>query len=189
MDLRKLVTVVDTVHSEAGLVLDVPQTKVAVAAVIANPYAGRYEPDLSALASAAIELSQLMTRRILEILPGRPESYGKAAIVGTSGELEHAAAVLHPTFGGPVRELLGGGAAILPSAKKRAGPGAAIDVPLHAIKAAYVRSHFDAIEVRVPDAPLPDELMVVLAMADSGRPLARVGGLALADAVGSDGLR
>ena len=119
----------------------------------------------------------------------RAESYGKAAAVGENGELEHAAAILHPKLGAPVRKVLGTGAALIPSSKKRGGLGVPLDVPLGHKDAAFVRSHFDAMEVRVPDAPRRDEIVVVVVVTDSGRPLARIGGLKAEEIVGKDGLR
>jgi len=116
-------------------------------------------------------------------------SYGKAAIVGEHGEYEHAAAILHPTLGTPFRAAVGGGKAIIPSAKKLGGPGTTIDVPLHFKDAAFVRTHFDAMEVRLGDAPRADEILVVLAVTDGGRPHARVGGLTVAESKKEDGLR
>ena len=117
------------------------------------------------------------------------DSEGKAAIVGEHGELEHAAAILHPRLGKPLRDQVGGGAALVPSAKKMGGPGTAIDVPLGHKDAAYVRTHFDALEVRVNDSPRANEIMVVVAVTDSGRPLPRVGGLTTDEIKGEDGLR
>jgi hypothetical protein len=125
----------------------------------------------------------------LGIEGARAESYGKAAIVGENGELEHAAAILHPKMGTPVRKALGKGAALIPSAKKMGGPGTAIDVPLGHKDAAFVRSHFDAIEVRVPDAPRANEIVVAIAVTDSGRPNPRIGGLQKHEIKGEDGLR
>jgi hypothetical protein len=125
----------------------------------------------------------------LKITPESSESYGKAAIVGTDGELEHAAAILHPKLGTPMRKAVGGGKAIIPSSKKIGGPGTEIDVPLHYKDAAFVRSHFDAMAVRVPDAPRPDEIVVVIVVTDSGRPHARIGGLKKDEAKKEDGLR
>ena len=116
-------------------------------------------------------------------------SYGKAAIVGVDGEYEHAAAILHPTLGTPFRAAVGGGKAIIPSAKKLGGPGTPIDVPLHFKDAAFVRTHFDAMEVRLPDAPKANEILVALVVTDGGRPHARVGGLTVAEAKKEDGLR
>jgi hypothetical protein len=117
------------------------------------------------------------------------ESYGKVAIVGEAGEIEHAAAILHPKLGAPMRAVLGGGAALVPSAKKRGAMGAVIDVPLGHRNAAYVRSHFDAMEISVADAPRAGEILVAVVVTDSGRPLPRVGGLSKADVIGQDGLR
>ena len=138
------------------------------------------------------ELGDLLGRKAVEALgiaPGKAESYGKAAIVGEDGELEHAAAILHPRLGKPLRAAVEKGAALVPSSKKRAGPGAPIDVPLGHKDAAYVRSHFDAMEVRVADAPRADEILVAVVVTDSGRPLPRIGGLTTAQIEGKDGLR
>ena len=117
------------------------------------------------------------------------QSYGKAAAVGENGELEHAAAILHPKMGAPVRKVLGKGAALIPSSKKRGGLGTVLDIPLGHKDAAFVRSHFDGMEVQVNDAPRANEIMVALAVTDSGRPLPRVGGLTTAEIKGDDGLR
>ena len=137
-------------------------------------------------------LGGLLAERAIAALgiPGvQVESFGKAAVVGEAGELEHAAALLHPKMGAPVRAALGKGPALIPSAKKSGGPGTAIDVPLGHKDAAFVRSHFDAIEARVPDAPRADEILLCLALATGGRPLPRIGGLAIAQIEGKDGLR
>jgi hypothetical protein len=123
------------------------------------------------------------------IQPGQAQSYGKAAIVGEGGELEHAAAILHPKLGTPLRKAVEKGAALVPSSKKMGGMGTAIDVPLGHKDAAYVRSHFDAVEVRVPDAPRAGEIVVAVAVTASGRPLPRIGGLQAHEAKGEDGLR
>ena len=120
---------------------------------------------------------------------GAAQSYGKAAIVGEAGELEHAAAILHPKLGAPLRKAVEKGAALVPSAKKRGGLGTAIDVPLGHKDAAFVRSHFDAMEARVPDAPRPAEIVVAVVVTDSGRPHPRIGGLTVAEIKGEDGLR
>jgi len=125
----------------------------------------------------------------LGIKPAQAESYGKAAIVGEAGELEHAAAILHPKLGAPLRKAVDKGAALVPSAKKMGGPGTPVDVPLGHKDAAFVRSHFDAIEARVADAPRANEIVVAVAVTDSGRPLARVGGLQKHEIKGEDGLR
>ena len=138
------------------------------------------------------ELGALLAEKAiaaLGIAGTRVHSYGKAAAVGEDGELEHAAALLHPKFGAPVREALGGGAALIPSSKKRGGPGVPIDIPLGHKDAAYVRSHFDGMEVRVTDAPRAAEIVVALAITDGGRPLPRIGGLTVDAIKGEDGLR
>ena len=148
--------------------------------------------DLNELVEIGEELGALLTERAVAALgiPGpSAESYGKAAAVGENGELEHAAAVLHPKLGTPVRRVLGKGAALIPSAKKRGGIGVTLDIPLGHKDAAYVRSHFDGMEIRVSDAPRANEILVAIAVTDSGRPLARVGGLTKDQIKGEDGLR
>lgn len=190
--IRKLIVEVEETHSEMGQEVDPPTRKAAAIAVIENPFAGRYVAELEPLMAIGEELGGLLGRRAvaaLGIAPGRVESYGKAAIVGEAGELEHAAAILHPRLGKPLRATVEKGAALVPSAKKRAGMGAAIDVPLGHKDAAYVRSHFDAMEVRVVDAPRPNEIVVAVVVTDSGRPLPRIGGLARDQIEGKDGLR
>jgi len=191
-EIRKIVTVVEETHREMGKAIDPPTRKAAALAVIRNPCAGRFEANLELLMAIGEELGGLLGRRAVAALgvePAEIESYGKAAIVGEAGELEHAAAILHPRLGKPLREAVEKGAALIPSAKKMGGIGAPIDVPLGHKDAAYVRSHFDAIEVRVADAPRADEIVVAVAVTDSGRPLPRVGGLTTAEIKGEDGLR
>ena len=190
--IRKLVTVIEETRREMDSDIVPPTRKACAIAVIANPCAGRFVRDLEPLMAIGEELGDLLGRAAIAALgirPGEAESYGKAAIVGEDGELEHAAAILHPRLGGPLRVAVEKGAALVPSAKKRGGPGAPIDVPLGHKDAAYVRSHFDAIEVRVPDAPRAGEIMVAVAIAVGGRPLARIGGLAKDKIEGKDGLR
>jgi hypothetical protein len=187
--IRKLVVTQEQTRREADRDLPLPVRRVVAAAVIANPYAGRWADDLTALIEIGAELGALLADHALAVLDAPVENYGKAAIVGEDSELEHAAAILHPKFGAPVRERIGGGLALIPSAKKRAGPGAAIDIPLGHKDAAYVRSHFDAIEFRITDAPRRDEIVVALALADAGRPWPRIGGLAKDRIEGRDGLR
>jgi len=160
--------------------------------VIANPFAGRYQHDLSVLMQIGAEMGAMLGNRAMRALavePSRIESYGKAAMVGERGELEHAAAILHPELGAPLRAEVGGGKALVPSSKKMGGPGQPLDVPLGHKDAAYVRSHFDAMEVRLCDAPRADEILVAVALTDSGRPLPRVGGLGKHEIRGEDGLR
>ena len=189
MKLNRTYTFIEETYSEGGRELATPLKKVAVAAVIENPLAGRFEDDLSELMDIGAELGKLLGQRAVAQLNGDiPHSYGKAAIVGMNGEREHAAALLHPKLGAPLREAVSGGKAIIPSAKKMGGPGTMIDVPLHHKDAMKVRSHFDAMEVRIPDAPGADEIVVVVAVTNGGRPHARVGGLLLENIQGKDGL-
>ena len=153
-DIRKIVTIVEDVRTEAGRPVDPPIRRVVTAAVFVNPFAGRYVDDLAPLIADSVELSGMLSAIAVGYLEGRPvHSYGKGGIVGTDGELEHVAAMLHPEFGAPLREACGGGKAIIPSAKKRGGPGVTLDIPLHFKDAAFVRSHFDAVELRIVDAP------------------------------------
>jgi hypothetical protein len=161
-------------------------------AVIENPYAGTYQEDLSLLIDIGEELGGLLAERAVAALgiPGSDvQSYGKAAVVGENGELEHAAAILHPKLGTPFRKVLGKGAALIPSSKKRGGLGVALDIPLGHKDAAFVRSHFDGMEVRINEAPRANEIMVALAVTNGGRPLPRVGGLKVSEIKGEDGLR
>ena len=192
MKIRKIVTSVEDTHVEMGKQIS-PVTRKAVAvAVIENPFAGEFHDDLEALITTGAELGQMLGEKAvaaLGISPSQCESYGKAAMVGTNGELEHAAAILHPKLGAPLRVAVEKGAALVPSNKKMGGCGQSLDVPLGHKDAAYVRSHFDGIEVRLADAPRANEILVAVAVTDSGRPLPRVGGLEHADAIGEDGLR
>ncbi len=190
--IRKLLTFVDETLIEGGREVNPPVRRAAALAVIENPFAGRYEDDLSLLIEAGAELGELLSQRAVAALgvPGEAcQSYGKAALVGENGELEHAAALLHPKMGTPVRKTLGKGAALIPSSQKRGGMGAELDIPLGHKDAAYVRSHFDGMQVSVPDAPRANEIIVALAVTTAGRPLPRVGGLKHEDAEGKDGLR
>ena len=190
--VRKIFTVVEETHADGTVRLDTPTRKSAAAAVFANPFAGKYQEDLSLLIQWSEELGELLTQKAVAALgiePGNVHSYGKGAVVGTHGELEHCAAIMHPALGKPMRANVGGGKALIPSAKKLGYPGVAIDVPLGYKDAAFVRSHFDAMEVRVPDAPRGDELILVVVVTDSGRPAARVGGLKVEEVKGEDGLR
>lgn len=188
VEVRKWVTFVEEIHSEGGRALATPLRRVAVAAVLKNPYAGTWSEDISQLIDAGETLGDQLMRRCKDALGAPVEAYGKGGIVGEGGELEHVAAVLHPKFGAPVRGLVDG-VSILPSVKKRGAMGAHLDIPVHHVKAMLVRSHFDAMEICVPDAPASDELVVALAVTNGGRPHARVGGLRAEDAVGTDGLR
>lgn len=191
-NIRKIVTVVEEVLTEMGQPVSPPTRRAAAIAVIENPLAGRYQADLEELMQIGEELGGLLGERCvaaLGITPAEAQSYGKAALVGENGELEHAAAILHPRLGKPLRAAVENGAALVPSNKKRGPMGHPLDVPLGHKDAAYVRSHFDGMEVRVTDAPRADEILVAVAVADSGRPLPRVGGLTHEEAEGKDGLR
>jgi len=190
--IRKLIVQVDETRIEMGRVIDPPTRRALAMAVIANPFAGRYEANLDELIAIGEELGGLLGDKCVKALgiePGQAQSYGKAAIVGEAGELEHAAAILHPKLGAPLRQAVEKGAALVPSAKKRGGLGTAIDVPLGHKDAAFVRSHFDAMEARVADAPRANEIVVAVVVTDSGRPLARIGGLQVGEIKGQDGLR
>ena len=190
--IRKLIVQVDETRLEMGRPITPPTRRALAIAVIENPFAGRYEENLDALIAIGEELGGLLGDKCvaaLGIAPGEAQSYGKAAIVGEAGELEHAAAILHPKLGAPLRKAVEKGAALVPSSKKRGGLGTAIDVPLGHKDAAFVRSHFDAIEARVADAPRANEIVVAVAVTDSGRPLPRIGGLQAHEIKGEDGLR
>ncbi|MBL4749691.1 MAG: amino acid synthesis family protein [Amylibacter sp.] len=190
--IRKIAVWVEETHREAGKAITPATRKAVAAAVIANPFAGQYVEDLTPLMDIGAELGGLLGEKCiaaLGITAQDAESYGKAAMVGEAGELEHAAAILHPKLGGPLRKAVEKGAALVPSSKKMGGPGQVMDVPLGHKDAAYVRSHFDAIEVRLNDAPRANEILVAVAVTDSGRPLPRVGGLTKDEMVGSDGLK
>ena len=189
--IRKLIVQVDETRIEMGREVTPPTRRALAMAVIENPCAGRFVENLDALIAIGEELGGLLGDKCvqaLRIAPGQAHSYGKAAIVGEAGELEHAAAILHPKLGAPLRAAVGKGAALVPSAKKRGGLGTAIDVPIGHKDAAFVRSHFDAMEARVSDAPRANEIVVAVVVTDSGRPLARIGGLQAADIRGEDGL-
>jgi hypothetical protein len=189
--IRRIVVQIDEVWFENGQPVSPPTRRALAMAVIENPFAGRYVEDLDALMTVGQELGALLGQRCVQALgiqPGEAQSYGKAAIVGEAGELEHAAAILHPKLGAPLRVAVEKGAALVPSSKKMGAMGATIDVPLGHKDAAYVRSHFDAIEARVTDAPRANEIVVCVAVTDSGRPNPRVGGLKHQDMIGKDGL-
>lgn len=191
-NIRKIIVQVDETRQEMGRAVTPPTRRALAMAVIANPYAGRYSENLDELIAIGEELGALLGQKCVQALgiePGQAQSYGKAAIVGEAGELEHAAAILHPKLGAPLRAAVEKGAALVPSAKKRGGMGIAIDVPLGHKDAAFVRSHFDAMEARVSDAPRAQEIVVAVVVTDSGRPLPRIGGLQVHEIQGQDGLR
>ncbi len=192
MEIRKIITVVEEIHSEIGTEVSPPTRKAAAVAVIKNPYAGQYVEDLSALSDYGEQLGAMLGKRAVTALgipKEKAENYGKGAIVGLDGELEHLHAILHPKLGKPLREQVGGGKAIIPSSGKRGSAGTPLDVPLHYKDAAFVRSHYDAMEIQVPDAPRNDEIVVIVVVSDSGRPLPRIGGLTKEAVKGEDGLR
>jgi hypothetical protein len=192
MDVRKYVDLVEETHMENGRPVVPPVRKAAAVAVIKNPFAGRYEAHLDRLIEMGDVLGEILSKRALTVLnmtPEQVESFGKGAMVGMKGELEHAAALLHPKLGHAVRRVVGGGKTMMPSAKKMGVPGTELDVPLHCKDAALVRSHFDAMTVRVPDAPREDEILVMVILTDGGRPLSRVGGLKKEEISAYDGIR
>jgi Amino acid synthesis len=187
--IRKLVTVVEEILSDGGRQGRRPLRKVAAVAVVENPFAGRFVDDLTPLIDAGEELGALLAKRATEALGAPAESFGKAAIVGEAGEYEHAAALLHPKLGAPLRAAVAGGKAIIPSAKKLGAPGTSIDVPLHFKDAAFVRTHYDAMEVRLHDAPRSNEIVLAIVVTDGGRLHPRVGGLTRDEVSQNDGLR
>ena len=191
MEIRKIVTVVEEIYEEGEKKLDKPIHKVAALAVIKNPYAGKYQEDLNALIDYSEELGKIISDKAVEALGKGVEvhSYGKAAIVGEKGELELAAALLHPKLGTPLRAATGGGKAIIPSVKKLGSLGDSLDIPHHYKDAAFVRSHFDGMTVSISDAPKSDEIVIAVAVTDGGRPHPRVGGLKKDEAKKEDGLR
>ena len=187
--IRKLLTYVEDVLVETGIEVDPPLRKAAVLAVVKNPYAGRYSTDLSEITEFSRELGDQMSKRLVEAMGEQPQSYGKSAIAGLQGEVEHAHAFLTSVFADRLREAVGGGKAWISSTAKRGQMGASIDVPLASKDALFVRSHYDTMTVGVPDAPEPDEVVVIVAAANRGRPNFRLGGLKYEDLQGEDGLR
>ncbi len=192
MKIRKIITTVEDTHIEIGKAIDPPTRRAAAIAVIENPFAGKYQEDLEELMEIGATLGGMLGQKCVDALgiaPEQAQSYGKAALVGADGELEHAAAILHPRMGKPLRTTVEKGAALVPSSKKIGAMGHPLDIPLGHKDAAYVRSHFDGMEVRVNDAPRANEILVAIAVTDSGRPLPRVGGLEIKDIKGDDGLK
>ena len=180
MEVRRYITIVEEILEEGGRRMAPAGKRAAAIAVIKNPFAGKYVEDLTPLIDIGDKLGGILGKMAVDALGIKPEAaenYGKAAIVGEAGEREHAAAILHPKLGTPFRSAVGGGKSLIPSAKKVGGMGTEIDVPLNYKDAAFVRSHFDAMAVRVPDAPRADEIVVALVVTDCGRPHPRIGGL------------
>lgn len=189
MELRKILTFVEEASDEAGHPADPPLRKVAVVAVLENPFAGRYVADLSQLTDASLAIGRRISALgVAALAPWPAQSYGKAGLVGVGGEQEHAVAMLTTVFGNAMRDAVGGGKAWISSMTKRVAPGSTIDIPLAHKDALYVRSHYDGITVTLNDAPLPNEIAIIAAFANRGRLNHRVGGLAAADIKGADGL-
>ena len=189
MELRKIVSFSEEIFAEAGRPGDPPLRKVAIAALIKNPFVGRYVDDLSPLTEASLALGErIAALGVAAMRPYHAASYGKAGLVGVAGEQEHAVAMLTTVFGDAMRRAAGGGKAWISSMTKRVAAGTAVDVPLAHKDALYVRSHYDGVTVCIPDGPLPDEIAIIAAFANRGRLNHRVGGLAAADVKGADGL-
>lgn len=191
VEIRKIITLVEEIYHEGGPRAEVPRRRAAVMAVIKNPFAGRYEPDIQGFMDDLKPLGLQMAQKLIDALGGDAsvvEGFGKGSIVGAAGELEHGA-LWHAPGGYAMRDLLGGAKAIVPSAKKVGGVGTRLDVPITHKDASYVRSHFDSMEVGVNDAPRADELAFVLVMTTGARVHNRAGGLAAKDIKGEDGLR
>lgn len=178
LHVRKLVTQVEEIHSEMGQPLAQPSRKAIAAAVITNPYAGRFEQDLSPLYDLGAEVGEILAQRALQALGVAPEevqAYGKGAIVGLDGEIEHAAAILHPKFGAPVRAVVHHGNDIIPGTKKMGGAGSLIVMPVTNKDDIWQFDDMDAAEIAIGDAPRADEMLIALVLATGGRPLHRVG--------------
>lgn len=189
MQIKRVLTFVDELRSDMGRNLSTPLLKTAAVAVIDNPFAGKFADDLSPLVQGSEAIGREICPLAVKLLaPHRPESYGKAAIIGLHGEQEHGVALLTTVFGNVMREAAGGGKAWISSITKRAAPGSTIDVPLAHKDALYVRSHYDGMTLTLHDCPQPDEICVIAVYASGGRPHHRVGGLAAKDIKGLDGL-
>lgn len=174
MDYRKLVIVSEEIRADGDSPASHPISRVAACAIVANPMAGKLGRDLSALIAIGADLGQLLVEKALKQLPGEPQAYGKAALVGVAGELEHGAAVIHPAMGKPIREAMGGGRALIPSNAKIGGPGSVIDIPLGHRHDAWLFDFIDTMSVYLPDGPRPNEIAVILALSDGGRPFPRI---------------
>src|SRR5688500_392695 len=189
MQIKRTLTFVDETAVEAGHAVNPPLRKVAVAAILDNPFAGRFERDLSSRTKASEEVGRHICSLAMTLLaPHRAVSYGKAGLVGMNGEQEHAVAMLTTVFGNVMRDAAGGGKAWISSLTKRVAPGATIDIPLAHKDALYVRSHYDGITLTLHDAPLPNEIAIIGAYANRGRPNHRVGGPKASEIKGLDGL-
>jgi Amino acid synthesis len=189
LHIRKILSFVDEVRSEGGKPATPPLRKVAVAAIITNPFAGKWVDDLGPLTEASAALGREITATAVSLLaPYAAESYGKAAIIGLDGEQQHGSSMLTTVFGNVMREAAGGGKAWISSFTKRASPGSTVDIPLAHKDALYVRSHYDGISITLPDAPLPGELAIICAYANRGQLNHRIGGIAASEIKGKDGL-
>lgn len=191
VEVRRIVCITDEIFHDGGAKAARPPRRGVIGALVKNPYAGRYVEDITPMMDALKPVGVELTRRLVAALGGNPkeiEAYGKGAIVGAGGELEHGA-LWHVPGGYSMREVLGNAKAIVPSTTKLAGVGSRIDIPLHHVNAAYVRSHFDAIEFCAPDGPRDNEIAFILAMSTGGRVHARVGGLQVHEIKGEDGQR
>lgn len=191
--VRKIIAFLDEIFEDGGKGLNKPIKKSVAAAVIKNPYVDKYMDDLSELIDWGETLGRLLGRAAVNSLgvenKAEVDSYGKGAIVGMKGEIEHAAAILHPKLGKSLRDEAGGGPAIIPQCKKYGGAGTTLDIPLGYKNAAFVRSHYDTVSISVADAPREDELLIAVAVTNGGRPHPRIGGLEKSNVKGEDGLR
>lgn len=190
MEIRKIVTATEELFAEAGRPADPPLRRVAVSAVCRNPCAGRYVEDLKVLVDGSEPIGRKISTLAAELMrPHRIETYGKGAVVGIGGEVEHAEAVLTTVFGDTMRAAAGGGKAWICHMAKRGLPGTTIDIPLAHKDALTIRSHYDTMVVHIPDAPLPDELAITVVFGSRGRPNHRIGGHSVEKMIGKDGLR
>lgn len=189
LKIRKVYTFIEDVLSEAGRPASPLLRKVAAVAIVENPHAGEYVEDLKPMIEASEELGRELSKVAVQALsPYRAQSYGKGGIVGLNGEQEHINALLTTTFANPLRDAVGGGKAWISSMTKQGGPGTTIDIPLASKDALYVRSHYDGVTITLHDAPLPNEIAVIICLANRGRLQARAGGLKFEDVKGEDGL-
>ncbi|RLE13415.1 MAG: amino acid synthesis family protein [Actinobacteria bacterium] len=175
MRIRKIVTIAEVINGEGRGEAVRPVTRVAGAGIIYNPHAGRFVDDVSDLFSVGYELGVMLMKHMLPLLPAPAESYGKAAIVGVNGDLEHGHALLHPKLGKAMRDPIGGGQSLIPSSARVGPAGATVDIPLGHKDDQWSFDHFDAMTICVPDSPRPDEILMAIAIADGGRPIPRVG--------------
>lgn len=174
MDYRKLLIYSEEIRSDGDSRAKHPVNRVAACAIISNPMAGRVESDLSSLSAIGAALGKFLTEKAMHLLPREPKAYGKAAVIGVSGELEHGAAIIHPTMGKPIREAINGGKALIPSNAKIGGPGSVIDIPLGHRDDPWLFDFIDTMSIYLSDGPRPNEIAVLLALSDGGRPLPRI---------------